>query len=249
MNNDAQINSEEEEERVDESEGEEVVGINNDLIKKFDNLSNIEDSMKRLNDILDYSTKSSLKFKYDYDFGIENNDKQEDKNSFLQYEKEENDEDSERMRIMQKHQNYLDEANTSSSNNNKLSQYKENKKNQNKFENEKKKIITDVEPQYHPKKAQIIRKVINIDEERCLNNENELLDTNKKDEDDLAYLKNILMQTKKDIDSFNNNIKEPNNYNGNNKQYNYNIDMKMPINEEEPRQPPKTLLSSYKTYK
>lgn len=39
--------------------------MNNELIKKFDNLADIEDGMKKLNQILDFSAKSSLKFKID----------------------------------------------------------------------------------------------------------------------------------------------------------------------------------------
>jgi hypothetical protein len=41
--------------------------MNNELIKKFDNLADLEEGMKKLNQILDFSAKSSLKFKVDYE--------------------------------------------------------------------------------------------------------------------------------------------------------------------------------------
>jgi hypothetical protein len=48
---------------------ENICDINDNINKKFTKLGNIEDSMKKLNDIMDVSTKSTLKNKYDFELG------------------------------------------------------------------------------------------------------------------------------------------------------------------------------------
>jgi len=48
--------------------------INRDIKQKFDDLNGIEESMRRLNDILDYSSKSTMKFKFEQGQNSERND-------------------------------------------------------------------------------------------------------------------------------------------------------------------------------
>ncbi len=54
-----------------DSEGDEerelFTNMNNDMIKKFDNLNDLEEGMKKLNQILDFSAKSSMKFKVNHE--------------------------------------------------------------------------------------------------------------------------------------------------------------------------------------
>lgn len=139
----------------------EFLGMNDELVKKFGNLSQIEDTMKRLNQMLDYSSKTSLKFKYETEQQIDN--KSQDHN--LSYENS-------------KDENYsgcdIDEP----------VPYKRDE-------------IYSIPK--NPKKVEINRRVIDFDEIR---KEDDLLD-NEDEDDELAYLKNILVKTKSDIDNLN----------------------------------------------
>ena len=49
--------------------------FNDDILNKFDNLNSIEDSMKKLNQILEISTQNSIKNRYNY--GLEKNESDE----------------------------------------------------------------------------------------------------------------------------------------------------------------------------
>ena len=53
---------------IDQDQNEDIIeDVNKDLMSKFNNLSDLEESMKKLNQILDFSSKSSLKFKLQKD--------------------------------------------------------------------------------------------------------------------------------------------------------------------------------------
>ena len=152
--NKASHQKENEHEKSFESAPEEsLYNMNKDLTNKFDNLLGLEESMKKLNQILDYSNKSSLRFKL------------ENQKLSPRIEEEEP--------LPYKIENTFSNFHS-----------KEN-------------IIT-------PKKKTIdlnkSKKVFNIDEKVLLN------PPQPEEEEDLDYLKNLLLKTKSDLDNLNKKI-------------------------------------------
>lgn len=198
---------------LDENENYSI--MNNDLIKKFDNLTDLEEGMKKLNEILDNSNKNSLKFKVNYEkedsFAFENESKIDNSNSYFRQESLLYDDEKEP---------------TPYKNDQNLYTHKEdilNKNFPNKFQN-----APPVNPNLiinKPKSIEInkMRKVIDVDAQNNFNNFNyENFDNNKtrkdffytnntnnslnEQDENLDYLKELLIKTKIDIDNHNKNF-------------------------------------------
>jgi hypothetical protein len=170
-------------------EEDDIVFMNENIKKKFENLSDIEDSMKKLNQILEISSKSSLKMRTDYELKSYNTAPKNHINDVIASE----DELSPRPK-----DNFFQEINVKEKQNNFLLKQSfptpEFQKNTNQTQNSK--------------RIEVNKKALDMSSVPMMSNYN--FPQNKNNEvEDYKKLKDILMQTKKDIDELNKEFSEP----------------------------------------
>lgn len=174
-----------------------ILDFNENLIKKFDNLTNIEDSMKKLNQILDFSVKSSYKAKYENEF----NDKR-DINKVVKNNPD----------IMEEEEDNLQDILFNTKKDDNLNMYLQNPipnanpnktplpKNKDNYSNNINNSAQAPKNVYEmaTRKVEINRKIIDVDSAHKTNSNNYL---NPMEDDNIKYLKDILLKTKNEIDT------------------------------------------------